>query len=101
MMGSKENRIKLMNFFSRWICRTVMVLASISPSAFAQMPNSPPRTAPQPRKKPLAQRGTTNVQPPGPKTKAGKAKEKADKKAKEKAEKEARKRAKKAKKHSK
>jgi hypothetical protein len=88
-----------MNFFSRWIGRTVIVLAPISPWAFAQLPNAPPRTAPQPRKKPLAQRGTTNVQPSTPKTKAGKAKEKAEKKAKEKADKEARKRVKKAKKH--
>jgi hypothetical protein len=90
-----------MNFFSRWICRFVIVGVAVSGSAVAQMLNSPPRTAPQPRKKPLSQRGTASVPNPGPNTKAGKAKEKADKKAKEKADKEARKRAKKAKKHSK
>jgi hypothetical protein len=89
-----------MNAFSGCLCRALLVLAGISANAVAQMPASPPRTAPQPRKKPLAQRGT--VPPPniGPKTKADKAKEKSAKKAKEKADKEARKRAKEAKKHS-
>ncbi len=91
----------LMSVFSAWLCRAILVLAALSAVAVAQVPNTPPRTAPQPRKKPLAQRGMTNVQPPAPKTKAGKAREKADKKAKEKAEKESRKLAKKAKKHSK
>ncbi len=91
-----------MNFFSHWIVRFVLVGVAISASGVAQVPYTPPRTAPQPRKKPLAQRGTTvNVQNAGPKTKAGKAKERAEKKAKEKADKEARKRAKKAKKNSK
>ena len=90
-----------MNLFARWIFRSVLVGVAATASVAAQVPNSHPRTAPQPRKKPLGQRGTANVQNPGPKTKAGKAKEKADKKAKEKAEKEARKRVKKAKKHSK
>jgi hypothetical protein len=89
-----------MNFFARWIFRCVLVGLVATASVVAQVPNTHPRTAPQPRKKPLAQRGTTNVQPPAPKTKAGKARERAEKKAKEKAEKEARKRAKKAKKHS-
>ena len=82
-----------MNAFSGWLCRAILVLAAISAGAVAQMPNSPPRTAPQPRKRPLAQRGTPSVQNAGLKKKSGKAKEKADK--------EARKRAKKAKKHSK
>jgi hypothetical protein len=88
-----------MKRFARWIFRCVFVGIAATANVVAQMPNAPPRTAPQPRKKPLAQRGTTNVQPPAPKTKAGKAREKAEKKAKEKADKEARKRIKKAKKH--
>jgi hypothetical protein len=90
-----------MNFFSHWIVRFVLVGVAISAGGVAQTPHTPPTTAPQPRKKPLGQRGTVNVQNPGPKTKAGKAQEKAEKKAKEKADKEARKLAKKAKKHSK
>lgn len=89
-----------MKVFSRWACRFVIALSAISASAVAQLPNPAPRTAPQPRKKPLAQRGTVNPQPPAPTTKAGKAKEKAEKKAKEKAAKEARKLAKKEKKRS-
>jgi hypothetical protein len=88
-----------MNLFARWMVRCVLVGIAATANVVAQMPNSPPRTAPQPRKKPLAQRGTVNVPNAGPKTKAGKAKEKADKKAREKADKEARKRVKKAKKH--
>jgi hypothetical protein len=89
-----------MNFVARWLSRTVLVLAAISPTAFARVANPPPRTAPQPRKRPLAQRGTPNAQNAGLKTKDGKD-EKAREKAREKADKEARKRAKKAKKHSK
>jgi hypothetical protein len=80
-----------MKFLALWACRTLILVIAISASVFAEIPIRPPTTAPQPRKRPVAQAGS--VQKVAPKTKAGKAREKADK--------EARKRAKKAKKHSK
>jgi hypothetical protein len=84
-----------MKFLALWACRTLLLVIAISASVFADIPIRPPTTAPQPRKRPVAQAGS--VQKVAPKTKAGKALEKAN----EKADKEARKRAKKAKKHSK
>ncbi len=82
----------MMKVFAVWLGRAVILVIAISASAFAQMPNLRPTTAPQPRKRPVAQAG--NVQKVTPNTKAGKAREKAEKDAQKK-------RAKKAKKHSK
>jgi hypothetical protein len=84
-----------MKFFALWACRTVVLVLAISASVSAEIPNRPPTTAPQPRKKPVSQAG--NVQKVTPKTKAGKAREKAEKDA----QKKRAKKAKKAKKHSK
>jgi hypothetical protein len=76
-----------MKVFSRWLCRAVIFVIAISACAFAEIANRPPTTAPQPRKKPVAQAG--NVQNVARKTKAGKAKEKADKEARKRVKKAA------------
>jgi hypothetical protein len=78
-------RLTHMKAFSRHVWRAVILVIAISAGAFAEIPNRPPTTAPQPRKKPVAQAG--NVQKVARKTKAGKAMEKAVKEAQKRAKK--------------